>query len=386
MSWKDFFFLCKYILPVCMRVAFLFLLLMVQGYYLSSQTSEQSRSAVKIVPRVAIFTPTTQGNTYWPEVHQILSLVAADLDLDLFFYEFDVGDRFAKAREGVQILQSQPFDGAVFSVAFGQAQPLMDAAEAQRIPFFLNGPLFPHELEVIGVLPRNLYQFWIGYFLEDEFLKGYELGKYLFDQARQRNLFASDGSIHAVGIGGDSTWFGSELRVQGFIRAAQEDRDVQILQTVATGWTPSEAREMTHRLIRRYPEVSVIWAASDQLALGVVQGIQDIHSSSSRILTGGLDLSSLGLQAVEANQIQATVAETPLIWAKILIMLYDYIQGHDFDQSDTRVFSFPPLVADKTNVHEFIDLRNEYPRLNFRNYSRHFGYQGDDLNGSIIWR
>ncbi|NGX15006.1 hypothetical protein [Wenzhouxiangella sp. XN24] len=55
--------------------------------------------------RIAVFTPTTANNTYWPEVHSILRA-----------------------------------DAAFFSVEFGEAVQVMDAAELSAIPFCLNGP------------------------------------------------------------------------------------------------------------------------------------------------------------------------------------------------------------------------------------------------------
>jgi len=76
----------------------------------------------------------------------VLKAVAEDLRIHIAFHPFDVGDRFAKSIEGVRILKSEPKpDAAILSVAFGQARPLLETAEAMGMPVFIQGPLFPSE-------------------------------------------------------------------------------------------------------------------------------------------------------------------------------------------------------------------------------------------------
>ncbi|MDA3901453.1 MAG: ABC transporter substrate-binding protein [Spirochaetes bacterium] len=326
--------------------------------------------------RVAVFTPTTEGNTYWPEVHRVMSAVAEDLNIELSFHEFDVRDRFEKPEKGVHLLQKKPVpDAAIFSVSFGQAKPLMEIAEKLRIPYFLNGPLFPAELKELGDTPRNKYSKWIGYFHEDEEQKGYILARELIEAAFRQNRIASDGTVHVVGLSGDPTWHGSFLREQGLKRAVDENPRVRLMQTVPTRWTPEEGRNLTIRLLKRYPEVSVVWAASDQLALGAVEALNSLGMEPGRtVFTGGLDLSLVGVQAVQEGDLTASVGSTPLIWARILICLYDYLRGIDFSDKTGTVFIFSPDLALKSSAEKFILRRDRYRKINFRDYSRfHMG-------------
>lgn len=134
--------------------------LMLTGIVVPFQLASQEPSAgAETVrgARVAVFTPTTEGNTYWPEVQRMMRAAAADLAIDIAFFEFDVSDRFAKSDAGVRILRTPPApDAAIFSVAYGQAEALMNAAEELEIPFLLHGPLFPEELEALGGGPRGI--------------------------------------------------------------------------------------------------------------------------------------------------------------------------------------------------------------------------------------
>lgn len=335
--------------------------------------------------RIAIFTPTTEGNTYWPEVHRVMNCAAAELDVELMIHEFSIGDRFSKAEEGSRILRSDPdLDAAVFSVAFGQAQPLVETAEELGIPFFLHGPLFPQELEAIGTTPRAEYDYWIGYFAEDEEQKGYLLARELIAEAQARGSMGADDPVSVVGIGGDPSWYGSGLRLQGLRDAVADTPMAQLLQTVPTRWTPEEGEDITARLLRRYGNVPVVWAASDQLALGASAGLQASDMEPGRqAFTGGLDLSLVGLEAVRDGILTATVASPPLIWAQVLVYLYDYLHGFDFADIHGTEILFPPEIAIQSTVHELIEQRADCPGLDVRNYSRvHGGVE--DAGGSHL--
>lgn len=257
-------------------------------------------------------------------------------------------------------------DAAIFSVAFGQAVSLLEVAEERGIPFFLNGPLFPEELATLGGAPRRDYRTWIGYFIQDEEEKGYLLARKLIAAARAAGRVAPDGAVQVVGIGGDATWYGSALREAGLRRAVAEDPMAHLLQTVPTRWTPAEGREMTTRLLARYPEVTVVWAASDQLALGAAEGLRSRGLEPDRTgFTGGLDLSLVGLEAVRDGTLTATVAATTLIWAEVLVCLHHYLQSADIDDRPGVEISFPPEVATKTTAEEFIGLRGQYETIDF---------------------
>lgn len=163
---------------------------------------------------IAVFTPTSEGNTYWPEVHRVMSDAQAALNVVLTIHEFDVGDRFDKVDQGIRILRTEPVpDGAIFSVAYGQAEPLMDTAEELGIPFFLHGPLFPEELTSMGGGPRRTYAHWIGYFHEDEEEKGYLLARELISAAATTNEHGPEkgrlrfcGSIRWTSFSWTSAW------------------------------------------------------------------------------------------------------------------------------------------------------------------------------------
>ncbi|MFW6366781.1 MAG: ABC transporter substrate-binding protein, partial [Spirochaetota bacterium] len=262
-------------------------------------------------------------------------------------------------------------DGAIFCVAFGQTIPLLDVSEKLEIPVFIQGPLFQSELEQIGGRPRKKYKSWIGYFYDNEEKKSAILAKTLIADATGNKAFASDGTLHVIGIGGDRTWFGSALREKGLRHAAGRIPSVILHQVVPTMWSPAEARAKATVLMKRYPETSVIWAASDQLAVGAsAAAVKSGKTPGRNVFIGGVDLSPEGLQAVQDGTIQATVSGLLTGYAEILVYLHDYIHGIDFAKKKGIVIESAVYSATRHNAAEFQSLYGSVDSINFKRFSR----------------
>lgn len=321
---------------------------------------------------IVVFTPTTEGNTYWPQVAEIMTGAAEDLAIGIEIFEFDVGDRFAKREDGVRILRSAAHvDGAILSVAFGQALPLLEVTEQRGIATMIQGPLFAEELPALGFEPRVRFSSWVGLFVEDERAKGRELGRVLISRALKAGMTDRFGDIQVVGIGGDPSWFGSALRARGLADAVAEVDGARLLQVVSTDWTESEGFDVAMGLLRRYPETSVIWAASDQLALGASRALAEIgREVGTNAVVGGLDLSLRGLEAIEAGQLTASSASTLFDYARILVYLFDYLSGSDFAGPAGHRIVLPVETATSTNAARYADLYRRHRQIDFARFSR----------------
>lgn len=234
----------------------------------------------------------------------------------------------------------------------------------------MNGPLFPGELEELGDAPRRRYSNWIGYFHENEVQKGRLLAEELIAEALEHDRVAGDGTVQVVGIGGDAGWFGSQLREEGLRQAVAAHPAARLQQTVPTLWISGEGRAMTQRLLQRYPEVTVVWAASDQLALGAAEALREFgREPGETAFVGGLDLSRVGLEAVKGETLTATVGAPALVWTEVLVYLYDYLRGVDFvDQVGTEIL-FEPHLADRASASLFAELPELYDRIEYRAFS-----------------
>lgn len=370
---------CVFTEPIQRHLLRATLLLLVLTFSSASASGEETADSQRL--SIVVFTPTTENNTYWPEVHSIMRAAASDLDINLQIHEFDVADRFMMIPSGLNLLTTHPLpDAAVFSVEFGQTLPLITAAEQSGVPFFINGPLFPEELSELGDKPGQEYQHWIGYFLEDEETKGYLLGQQLIAAARKADHQNTGITIQIAGINGARSWYGSILREAGLRRAIGEHSNVELLQMVYTRWTPEEGQRMANQLLARYPEISAIWAASDELALGAAKAIRNHPTNGDKhVFTGGLDLSGAGLNAVSEGKLLATIASTELIWAQVIVDLYDHLNG--FAVQNDSLLLFSPIVADKDTAEKIKTAIADFKAIDFRMFSRfHHGSDARHLS------
>ena len=58
-------------------------------------------------------------------------------------------------------------------------------------------------------------------------------------------------------------------------RALAEHPQVRLRQLVYSGWTQQRAYEQAKQLVSRYPQVSLVWSANDEMALGAMQAFQE---------------------------------------------------------------------------------------------------------------
>lgn len=301
-----------------------------------------------------------------------MEAAADDLGVELLRFEFEAEDRFAKITEGVQILRNTPhIDGAIFSVAFGQARPLLEETERQGIPVLLQGPLFDSEIAELGLDPRRRYDSWVGLFEQDERTKGYMLGRLLLREAADRNLRNEDGHLQVVGLGGDPSWQGSRERADG-LRQAVSEFDVALLsQIVDTNWTVTDAKRLTRGLLARYPRAAVVWTASDQLAIGASEVLRETgRTIGEDVVVGGLDLSPEGLRDVLSGRITATVSSWLLSYAEMLIYLYDYLNGFDFAPEQGTEIVLDVHSATMENAHTFLEIYSSLSEVQFKLFSK----------------
>lgn len=332
----------------------------------------QPRAPEATRPRVVMLTPNSEHNTYWPQVFRIVGEVADDLGFDFVPFSLGVDDRFERLDASLRILRSLPRpDAVIASVVIGHSHRLLKEAEALGIPVFIMGPLFAKERARLGGLPGQRFSSWAALLSHAEEKKGYLLGRALLAAAAKARATGADGRIHVVGVGGDPSWFGSELRAEGLKRAVAEDPRAVLEQVVPTKWTVAEGRAITARLLKRYPDARVVWAASDQLGQGAVTALTAIGYAPGRdVFVGGLDLSQVGLSLVRKGDFVATVASTMLAHAETAIYVYDHLQGHSLEKDPGLVIEFQPYVATSDRLDEHARLSACLPAIDFSRLSK----------------
>ncbi|MBM9467428.1 sugar ABC transporter substrate-binding protein [Nakamurella leprariae] len=107
------------------------------------------------------------------------------------------------------------------------------------------------------------------------------------------------------GVAGDVT---SNDRVTGFTNAAQDS--LELLPVIAADWNRQQALTTATDLMTANPDLKGIFAANDDMALGAARAVANA-GKTDQITVIGLDGNEDALQAVQAGELDATVAQYP---------------------------------------------------------------------------
>lgn len=291
-------------------------------------------------PLVIFTNPASKNDAFFGLMDDFVRAAADDLGFDLAVY---YGDRnHVLIDENVTtIFERERLPDYVLGMnARGSGENLLKKAEAAKVKtVFVNQSFLGKARTEMG-LPGEKYKQWIFEYLPDDTHSGYLLAKTLIDAAIKQDLTDENGVVHIIAISGHETSSASVLRNKGLMQAISEYPNVELHQTVFAGWKRDKARELSKRLIARYPEVTVVWSASDKMAMGVCEAIREQGKKPGRdILTGGIDWATLALDLVENGDFTVTVGGHFMDGAWGLVMLYDFIHGVEIPRSSQSHFS-----------------------------------------------
>jgi ABC-type sugar transport system substrate-binding protein len=325
-------------------------------------------------PKIAWFwSDPTSG--FWPVVEQFVSAASKDLGVDIEIYSY--GENPMMIVPTVEKVLSEPDkrpDAIMFHNYKNRGRKILELCEKYKVPAFVFNAGF-HPEDKVGK-PRENYKYWIGLMLPDDEYAGYILAKKLMEEARRLNKRGKDGRIHVVALEGNRSSEASNARVRGFKKAIKEDPDFVTQQFFHTKWWERLASEAFELSIIRYPAVSLFWAASDSMAIGVVKAAEKSGWIPGKdFVTGGVDLLPNDLEYLMSGKLSVCVGGHYAEGAWVLILLYDYLKGYDFAAFESTVFSTRMGDFTKADVVKLGDLRQKIGKehieqIDFKRFSR----------------
>ncbi len=244
--------------------------------------------------------------------------------------------------------------------------PLLDGASIAT--FVLVEGLPPSDRRTCGE-PRTRHARWLGQLTPDDVETGHLLAQVLVDDARARNLVAADGRIH-VGVLSGPQSSAAQSRFQGWLALRKERPEVVQASVQYASWEEYAARAAIQMMLRSHPEITVIWAANDAMALGALAGIGDCGRAPGKdVLVGGVDLLPQALRRVEEGAMAVTVGGHVLDGARALVLLYDHFHGEDFEPHSRRSLLEPVTAAEVHAYRRFFEGRG-WQKVDFARYSR----------------
>jgi ABC-type sugar transport system substrate-binding protein len=154
-------------------------------------------------------------------------------------------------------------------------------------------------------------------------------------------------------------------RFRGWHRLKGEEPDVEQTSFQYASWERGPAKSAAALMLRSHPEIGVIWAANDAMALGAAEAVREANLAPGKdVLLGGIDLGYEALVGVSEGTLAVSIGGHFLDGARALILLYDHHRGQDFEPWSRS----SPLVAATANNAE-----------RYRRFVEHRGWKGVDF-------
>jgi ABC-type sugar transport system substrate-binding protein len=332
--------------------------------------------------RVFMFTGSETNNPFWDLFAEFMRVAGKDLDIkvEVFFAKGSREDMAARIRE---VCEGPGRPDAIVVQSFKRnGLNSLRIANNNKVPIFLVNAGLTEEQKAKIREQDEEFPYWIGEMLPDDFGAGYDLAIELIDQARKDpKRLGPDGRVHVIGLNGTVSDGASVQRLAGLEKAIADRSDVATLdQVVSADWDQALAQSRCRVLHRRYPQASVIWCASDLMAIGAIEAMLERQRTPGQdVIIGGVDASSEAMNLIEEGTLSATVGGHFKDGGWVAVLIYDYFHGVKWSDRPAHFDSSMTLVTRK-NLAEYKDELNPatWKRTDFHQFSHrdHPGRKG----------
>ena len=325
---------------------------------------------------VAFINPGYANETYWFTASRCMQAAAQDLGISL---RVEYASRNYKlALEHTRTLAGLPPaqrpDYVILSNEFGTAAEMVKLLSDAGIKTFLafSGRGQGEAGAALGT-PRQQFPLWLGSLEPRASDAGYLTGQALIAQARRAGVPRIHGKMPMLVIGGDRSTPTSVFRLQGLYQAVREAGDVIVVQEVMAAWDRQRAAQQAGWLYRRHPQARMVWAGSDQMAMGAMAQWRARGGQPGKdAFFSGINTSPEALQSLSDGSMSALAGGHFVTGAWALVMLYDYEHGKDF-ASEGLELQRPLFVRfDAAMAQRYLKAYSDadFSRVDFASYSK----------------
>ena len=332
-------------------------------------------------PHVTALVLGGEKDAFWGPFSHIMQAAAANLGVILTVEYTDRNPVILPIKGRGIIDKSVKPDYLVLVNEQDYVPTLIRDADSKGISTVLvNGPL-PEERYLEFKSGDEPLKHWIGGLLPDEEQSGYLVAQHLVENARRLGLADKNNKIKIAGLNGALRSYTSDLREKGLHRYVTEQDDVALARVVNAHWKKTHAEDSSNLLFKVYPDISLIWSASDLMALGAADAaVSNKRKPGEDFLTCGVDwIGEISEQIVNGN-IACSVGGHIFDGAWLMVLLLDHFNDESKEFLDYKTqFS----VIDENNVEVLNKLLEPklWKSLDYRKFSKSYGNKHPDNFG-----
>jgi ribose transport system substrate-binding protein len=221
------------------------------------------------------------------------------------------------------------------------AKPIADLCAENKV-YFLTQWNKPDDLH-----PWDYNPYWVAHMGVD----GVPSGKYVAEE-----LFkAMGGSGKIVALQGLLANVPAIQRFAGLKQALDANPNVELLEDQTAEWDRTKAVAVTEAFLAKYPDLTGIWAANDNMGLGALEALRTAGKAGT-IPVVGIDGTSEAINATISGEFAATVNNDPM-WQGGMGLSIPYAAATgvikpDKEPNSHREFYFEPVYVNTANAQE----------------------------------
>lgn len=325
-------------------------------------------SPLALGQKLFFINPGNSDELFWNSASQAMAAAARSLGarLEERYTERDPGRSMQIARE----LAARPAgERPDYVILVNEKGTLVENAqalgEAGIKTFAINSGLLPQERQRFA--PRRGLPLLVGSLVPDARHAGYLSAKALIAKSGRKSS-----PIKMLSIAGDRSTPSSLQRVEGLRQALAEHPEVVLAEQVFADWRRDRGEEAMTGLLRRHPDVALLWSVNDQMALGAIAAIERSGMKSGQdVLVSGMNTSQEAMQAVRQERLAVLAGGHFMVGAWAVVMLHDLHHGRDFADEGLELERPMFMLFDKALAQRFqARFEPELRDIDFRPYSK----------------
>jgi ABC-type sugar transport system substrate-binding protein len=314
---------------------------------------------------VLFLNPGSTEEAFWISYSQFMQSAARNLGIDLQILYSQRQPELTLAQARIALQGPNRPDYLMFVNEQYIAPQILRLAQGRGVKLFMvNAALTANQQALVGERADR-----IGSLVPNDEEGGYLMMKELI---RLHPPVAKDQQIELLAFSGLKITPSAQLREHGMQRALAEHPQVRLRQLVYSGWTQQRAYEQARQLVKRYPEVSLVWSANDEMAFGAMRAFAEAGKTPGKdALFSAVNTSPAALQAVVDGRLSALVGGHFTLGGWALVELHDHELGVDLDQYGGRDRQIPLLqLVDKSHARQMLVMgKSPNYGVNFRQLS-----------------
>lgn len=310
---------------------------------------------------VVFLNPGAAQDPYWSSYSRFMQSAADKLGMDLHVYYTSRDTRLllGYARDALQGVDRP--DYLVFSNELNVAPEILRLSVGSGVKLMaVNNTFTANQLEILGDLSQS-YPDFLGSLVGNDEEGGYLSATRLIELHPPP---APGQAIEMLAFSGTNGTPVSLLREKGMLRALAEHPNVRLRQVVLGGWRRDRAEEQALMLLKRYPNVSLIWAANDLMAFGAMDAVHSFGKQPGKdVLFGAINDSTAALQAQLEGRLNVVVGGHFTLGGWALVLLHDYDHADPLTRrpvGDMRVRSLQLKERREVMSYMSANLRDDY--------------------------